>query len=99
MFSEIHLGFGGLLSIHGKLFAHSGQNNDICQFVTMSVRAEQARLTRFLVFLGEELGDLISSLALREFDIVFGVASIVHQRKEAVLGDVKLDFAISSCIA
>jgi hypothetical protein len=95
MFSEIHLGFGGFLSIHSKLFAHSGQDNDICHGVRMTVCARHAGLTRFLVLLGEELGDFISSLTVRELDIVLGVASIVHERKEAILGDIKLDFLIS----
>ena len=65
----------------------------------MIVCARRAGLTRFLVLFSEELGYLISSLALRELDIVLGVASIVHERKEAVLGDVKLDFVRSPSVA
>ena len=47
-------------------------------------------LTSILLILAEELIDFIANLAVRHLDIVFGVASISHQGKEAVLGNVEL---------
>jgi len=48
------------------------------------------KLTGVLALLGEELGDLVAWLTIRDLDIVLGGAVIRHEGQEAVVGDVQL---------
>ena len=38
----------------------------------------------------EELGDLVADFAIRHLDIILGSARVVHERQEAIVGDVEL---------
>lgn len=48
-------------------------------------------LTDVLLLLTEKLDDTLANLALGELDIVLGVTVILHQGKEVIVGDVKLE--------
>lgn len=48
-------------------------------------------LTGVLALVGEELPDLVASLALGDLNVVLGRAVIRHEGEEAVIGDIKLD--------
>lgn len=83
----------GLLAVNSELLAHSGENGDIwinvlaysAFFLTHSYR-----LTGVLLLLGEELADLVANLTVGDLDVVLGVAIVLHQGQEVVVGDVKL---------
>ena len=47
--------------------------------------------TGVLLLSGEELGDLVTDLAVGHLDIVLGVTIIVHEGKEAVVRDIELE--------
>jgi hypothetical protein len=47
-------------------------------------------LTGILLFCLEEFLDFFTNLAFRDLNIVFGLAVIAHQAKEAIIGDIKL---------
>jgi len=63
----------GFLGFDSSLLAHSGENNDI----------------GILLFFGEELGNLLANFSIRNLDIVLSLAIISHQRKEAIVRDIK----------
>jgi hypothetical protein len=48
------------------------------------------KLTGVLLLLLEELGDLFADITVRDLDIVLGVAIVIHEGEEAIVGDVKL---------
>lgn len=48
-------------------------------------------LTDVLLILTEKLDDTLANLAVGELDIVLGVTVILHQGKEVIVGDVKLE--------
>jgi hypothetical protein len=50
----------------------------------------QLKHTGVFVLFGEKLGDLVSSLTIWELDIILGITSIVHKRKEAVFRNIEL---------
>jgi hypothetical protein len=47
-------------------------------------------LTGVLLIDLEELVDLLTNLTVGHADIILGVTVVVHERKEAVVGDVEL---------
>lgn len=47
-------------------------------------------LTGILLISLEELGDLVTDFAIRDLDVVLGVAVVAHQRKEAIIRDIEL---------
>ena len=47
-------------------------------------------LTGVLFFVAEKLGDLLPDFVVWNLDIVFGGAIVGHERKETVVGDIKL---------
>lgn len=47
-------------------------------------------LTAVLLLLTEHAVESVTSLALRDLDIVLGVTVILHEGKEAILGNVEL---------
>ena len=47
-------------------------------------------LTDVLLLNLEELLDLVANLTVRELDIILGVAVVVHEGEEAIVGDVEL---------
>jgi len=64
---------GSFLGFNGGLLAHCSENNDI----------------GILLFFGEKLGDFLADFSIRNLDIILGLTVISHQRKEAVIGDIK----------
>lgn len=48
------------------------------------------KLTGVLLLLLEELVDLVTDFTVGELDIVLGVAVVVHEGEETIVGDVKL---------
>jgi hypothetical protein len=38
----------------------------------------------------EHLPDLVANFAVWELDVILGVASIVHEREEVIIGDIEL---------
>lgn len=48
------------------------------------------RLTGILFFSAEKTLDLLTSFTIRKLDIILGGAVIAHERKEAVISDIKL---------
>ena len=46
--------------------------------------------TGVLLFGYEELGDLVTDLAVGQLDVVLGIAIVGHEGKETVVGDIKL---------
>jgi hypothetical protein len=55
----------------------------------MSIFCGRALLTDVLAIV-EHLLDLLADLTIGDLDIVFGVAGIVHQGKEVIIGDIQL---------
>jgi hypothetical protein len=53
--------------------------------------------TGILALVGEELVDLVTSIAIRNLDVVLGGAVVRHEGQEAVVGDVQL-FPVSASI-
>ena len=47
-------------------------------------------LTSVLPILGEELGDLVTNLTIRDLDVLLGLARVGHEGQEAIVGDVEL---------
>lgn len=48
-------------------------------------------LTGVLLLLLEELGDTLTDLVIGELDIILGVTVLLHQGKEAIIGNVELE--------
>jgi hypothetical protein len=55
----------------------------------------QALLTGVLAVLGEHLVDLVANLAIGDLDVVLGGAVVGHEGKEAVVGNVELEYTVS----
>jgi len=67
------LGARSFLCIDGHLLTHGSENNNI----------------GFLLLHLEEFRYFLANLALRDFDVVLGIAVITHQAKESIIGDVE----------
>jgi len=64
---------GSLLGLDGSLLTHRGENDDVG-----------------VLLLGlEKAGDLLANLTIRDLDVILGIAIIVHEGKETIVGDVK----------
>lgn len=87
-----HLGLA-LLGIDSSLLAHGSQNDDVCrssQYGRHNTHREAALLTGNLLVNLEQLVDLLANLSIGDLDIVLGVAIIVHEGEEAIVGDIDL---------
>ena len=47
-------------------------------------------LTGILLFLAEELVDLVANFTLRNFHIIFSIAGLGHEGEKAIIGNVEL---------
>ena len=52
-------------------------------------------LTAVLLLLTEHLGDSVSNVILGELDVVLGVAGLIHEGQEVVIGDIQLSATMS----
>lgn len=84
---------GSLLAVNSELLTHSRENGNVCFNLlacTAFLFTGVCRLTGVLLLLGEKLADLVANLAVGNLDIVLGVAVVLHQGQEVVVGDVEL---------
>ena len=53
-------------------------------------------LTAVLLLITEHLGDSVSNVILGELDVVLGVAGLIHEGQEVVIGDIQLSATCQS---
>lgn len=82
-----------LLGIDSSLLAHSSQNDNIyisSQSGCHNAYWEVTLLTGDLLLNLEQLVNLLANLSIGDLDIVLGVAIIVHEGEETIVGDIDL---------
>jgi hypothetical protein len=72
LFAVGHL-LGSLLGVHGELFAHGSQDNDV----------------GVLLFGAEKLLNLFANLAFGHLDIILGGTIVGHEGQETIVSDVE----------
>ena len=82
--------FWGFLGIHGKLFTHGSQDDDIWPLLAGCMGPDIVTHTGILLFDFEQFLNLLTNLTLRHLDVILGSAIFGHKVQEAVLTDIEL---------